>query len=47
VCVEVGALDDAGVFVWDNDFGGYVEPGAGLDFEMLRVEKGQSRMALT
>ncbi len=33
--VEVGALDDAGVFVWDDDFRGYVEPGAGLDFEML------------
>ena len=35
VGVEVCALDDAGVFVWDDDFGGYVEPGAGLDFEIL------------
>ena len=35
VGVEVGVLGEARVFMRDQDFGGYVEPGAGLDFEIL------------
>ena len=35
VGVEVGVLGEARVFMRDQDFRGYVEPGAGLDFEML------------